>query len=66
MTVYDPVDERGVPTTRGVPRAVLIAVLVGVLVIFAIGADTIALAGYGHAWPSTKTLRIPVNGSYRP
>ncbi len=64
--MYDPLDERGVPASRGIPMAVRIATLIGVLAIFAIGADTLIYAGYGHAWPTTKTLRIPLNGSYNP
>ena len=64
--MYDPVDERGVPTSRGVPRAVMIAAIIGVLVIFWVGEYTIQWSQYGHQFPSTKTLRIPLNGSYNP
>lgn len=64
--MFDPTDERGVPSSRGTPPAVRIAVLIGCLCIFGMGAVTIAYAGYGHAFPSTKTLRIPLNGSYDP
>ena len=64
--MYDPVDERGVPASRGIPRAVIIATLIGVLAIFGMGAVTLGYAGYGHVWPSTKSLRIPLSGSYNP
>ena len=64
--MYDPLDERGIPTSKGVPVIVRIATVLGLLAIFAIGADTLAFAPYGHAWPATKTLRIPLNGSYVP
>ncbi len=63
--MYDQLDDRGVPTTRGMPRAVQIAVLIGIAVIFAMGGYTIVMSGYGHRWPSTKSLRIPLNGSYQ-
>ena len=67
--MFDPSREgehRPVPKSMGVPMIVRIAVLIGVVAIFAMGADTLYLAQYGHGWPSTKTLRIPLNGSYNP
>lgn len=64
--MFDPTDDRGVPTSRGVPRIVFVAVIIGILAIFAMGADTISLSWYGHVWPSTNSLRIPLNGTYRP
>lgn len=64
--MYDPVDERGVPTSRGVPMAVRIAAMIGILAIFGVGAVTIYYSNYGHLFPSTKSLRIPLNGSYQP
>jgi hypothetical protein len=63
--MYDPVDQRGVPASRGVPMVVIIAAIIGILGIFAMGAWTIYNAGYGHQWPWSKALRIPLNGSYR-
>ncbi len=64
--MYDPLDERGVPTSRGTPMVVRIAAIVGILCIFGMGAVTIGYSTYGHNWPSTKSLRIPLNGSYKP
>lgn len=64
--MFDPTDERGVPTSRGVPHVVLIAVVVGILAIFGVGAYTIYMSGYGHVWPSMQAARIPLNGSYKP
>lgn len=64
--MYDPLDDRGVPASRGIPRAVQIAMLVGVIAIFGMGAATLAFAGYGHVWPSVRTERINLNGSYNP
>jgi hypothetical protein len=64
--MYDPLDERGVPASRGVPMAVRIAAIIGILCIFGVGATVISFATYGHLWPSTHSLRIPLNGSYQP
>lgn len=64
--MYDPLDERGVPASRGVPMAVRIAAIIGILCIFGIGGATIVFAYYGHQWPSSKSLRIPLNSSYQP
>ncbi|HLI97157.1 MAG TPA: hypothetical protein VKT72_13895 [Candidatus Baltobacteraceae bacterium] len=64
--MYDPTDERGVPTSRGVPRVVQIAAIIGILCIFGMGAYTIYTSGYGHVFPSMQALRIPLNGSYKP
>jgi hypothetical protein len=64
--MYDRLDERGVPTSRGVPKAVMIAAIIGILAIFWVGEYTIQWAGYSHSWPSTKSLRIPLDHSYNP
>ncbi len=58
--MYDPVDERGVPQSRGIPTAVRYAVFIGVIVIFAIGAFVVKISGYGHQWPSSQSLRVPL------
>lgn len=64
--MYDPTDERGVPTSRGIPRAVVIAACIGILAIFAVGGYTIVMSGYGHLFPWQHALRIPLDGSYKP
>lgn len=64
--MFDPTDERGVPTSRGVPKVVIIAATIGILMIFGVGAWTIWNSGYGHVWPEQQALRIPLNGSYNP
>ncbi len=56
--MYDVQDERGVPVSRGVPMLVRVAVVSGLLAIFAIGAFTVLLASYGHLWPWARTLRM--------
>jgi hypothetical protein len=64
--MYDPTDERGVPTSRGIPKAVQIAAMIGILAIFGVGFYTIWMSGYGHVFPYQQALRIPLNGSYKP
>ena len=56
--MHDPVDERGVPISKGVPMAVRIAFSIGILAIFAMGYITIIQSAYGHDWPASKTLRV--------
>ena len=60
--MYDLVDERGVPVSRGIPMVVRIAAVVGIIAIFAVGAFVILEASYGHAWPYQNVLRIPLSG----
>jgi hypothetical protein len=59
--MYDPIDERGVPVSRGTPVVVRIAAIVGILCIFGIGASVIMLAGSGHWWPYQHSMRIPLS-----
>ncbi len=59
--MYDPLDERGVPTSRGMPMVVRIATIIGILCIFGVGGSVIMLAGYGHWWPDQKAMRIPLS-----
>jgi hypothetical protein len=59
--MYDPLDARGVPKTRGVPLLVRIAGIIGIVAIFAVGEAVVANAGYGHFWPAQETLRIPLS-----
>lgn len=56
--MFDPLDERGVPTSSGTPVLVRIATIIGILLIFAVGATVISFSGYGHHWPAQKALRI--------
>lgn len=64
--MYDQVDERGIPASRGTPKVVRIATIIGILVIFGVGATVIAFSGYGHAWPTSKTLRTPLTNVQPP
>ncbi|MGA8535035.1 MAG: hypothetical protein WB615_13085 [Candidatus Tumulicola sp.] len=47
-----------VPQSRGVPTSIRYAVIIGLIVIFAIGASTCLLSGYGHVWPSDHSMRV--------
>jgi hypothetical protein len=49
-----------VPESRGVPSALYRVVVVGLLIIFAIGGSVVLLSGYGHHWPADTTLRVPL------
>jgi hypothetical protein len=46
-----------VPQSKGVPSLVHIASVVGLLIIFLIGAAVVLNAGFGHQWPSQHTTR---------
>jgi hypothetical protein len=52
-----------VPESRGIPRGLYRVVIVGILVIFAIGGAVVMTSGYGHHWPYNTTLRVPLNNS---
>jgi ABC-type phosphate transport system auxiliary subunit len=56
--MYDLEDERGVPISSGVPRIVLWAGIAGVILIFIIAGLVLAVSGYGHLWPSDRTLNL--------
>ncbi|MHB1550057.1 MAG: hypothetical protein ACYDEU_02110 [Vulcanimicrobiaceae bacterium] len=61
--MFDPVDERGVPISRGIPKAVRMVGAIGVIIIFAIGTFVIVESHYGHIWPSTHSMRVRL-GTY--
>ncbi len=46
-----------VPKSKGVPRSLIVAVAIGLVLTFSIAAGVIVLSGYGHRWPSVTTLR---------
>lgn len=58
--MYDPMDNRGVPVSKGVPPAVRYAAAVGLVFIFAMGFLTVFDADYGHKWPAASVLRLPL------
>ena len=49
------------PQSKGLPRSLIVAVAVGVAIIFLIGAGVALTSSYGpHMWPSIRTLREPL------
>jgi len=59
--MHDPVDEHGIPVSAGVPPVVYIVAFVGVIVIFAMIGMVFLNSGYGHAWPSSTSLTVPLS-----
>jgi hypothetical protein len=49
-----------VPKSKGVPRSLLIAVGIGIVMIFLIGAGVVLNSSYGHHWPWNKNLTEPL------
>jgi hypothetical protein len=47
-----------VPESRGMPSALYRIVIIGLLLIFAIGASVVLESGYGHHWPANTTMRV--------
>jgi hypothetical protein len=47
-----------VPQSRGVPNLIVYAGLIGLVMIFTIGAATCLFSGYGHHWPATTSMRV--------
>ena len=56
--MYDIKDERGVPVSSGIPPIVVAAVVIGILIIFAILGMTIFGSPFHHIWPSIDTTHI--------
>ncbi|MBV8196839.1 MAG: hypothetical protein JO263_01780 [Candidatus Eremiobacteraeota bacterium] len=50
-----------VPESKGVPEGLYRVVVLGLLVIFAIGGAVCLMSGYGHHWPAATTERVPLN-----
>jgi hypothetical protein len=56
--MYDIKDARGVPVSAGVPRIVVFAGIIGVILIFAVASCVIFSSRYGHVWPSSDSTHI--------
>jgi hypothetical protein len=52
-----------VPQSKGIPTALLVSVIIGVIMIFAIGGGVVLTAGHGHGWPASSTLRQPLGSA---
>ena len=59
--MYDRTDERGVPISAGIPPIVVVAALIGVVVILTMIAIVFANSGFGHAWPSSNAVSVPLS-----
>jgi hypothetical protein len=55
-----------VPESRGIPKFLYVIVAIGVIGIFAVGADVVFNASYGHHWPSNTTERTPLQNTGSP
>ncbi len=56
-------DYSKVPESRGIPTALHRVAVLGLVIIFAIGASVCLMSGYGHHWPSDTTLRVPLHNT---
>jgi hypothetical protein len=54
----DTIDFSHVPQSQGLNTGTKVILVVGVLMIFAIGGFSAFLSGYGHVWPSNHSLRV--------
>jgi hypothetical protein len=54
-------DFNRVPESRGIPKDLYRVGVIGLIIIFCIGASVVLFSGYGHMWPSNTTLRVPLN-----
>ncbi len=58
------IDFSTVPQSGGIPKAVIVLVVFGVIAVFSIGAGVIFNAGFGHVWPSLESLRIDLSKAF--
>jgi len=60
----EPIDFSTIPQSGGIPKAVIVLAIVGVLAVFAIGTGVVMNAGFGHVWPSLESLRIDLSKAF--
>jgi len=60
MIVHDHeyIDFSVVPQSKGMSKAGLIFIVVGIIGIFIMGGLSVCLSGYGHVWPSERSERV--------
>ncbi|HTC30373.1 MAG TPA: hypothetical protein VK702_06560 [Candidatus Acidoferrum sp.] len=56
----DAIDFTHVPQSQGLGRGTIVILVIGLLAIFTMGGLSAFLSGWGHLWPSTTTLRMPL------
>lgn len=49
-----------VPQSKGVPPAIYMFAIIGIVGIFIIGGFSAFMSGSGHLWPADHTLRMPL------
>ncbi len=58
--MYDIKDARGVPVSQGIPPIVMVAMTIGIIIIFVVGGMVIASSRFGHVWPSADSTHIKI------
>jgi hypothetical protein len=58
--MYDIKDERGVPVSGGIPPIVVFAVVAAIILACVIAGMVLSTAHYGHIWPSSKSVNVPL------
>jgi hypothetical protein len=53
-------DSRGVPISSGVPMIVRVMAVIGLCVIFTMLGIVITASKFGHAWPTSTAVQIPL------
>ncbi|MGR4063823.1 MAG: hypothetical protein ACLQPV_00070 [Vulcanimicrobiaceae bacterium] len=48
------------PESKGIPSLLPILALAGLIAVAIIAGSVISVSGYGHYWPSDRTLRVPL------
>jgi hypothetical protein len=54
------IDFTSVPASQGLGRGTIVVLVIGLLMIFAMGGMSAFFSGYQHMWPSNTTLRDPL------
>ena len=54
----DTIDFSHVPKSQGLNTGTKFILVIGVLMIFAIGGASVFSSGYNHMWPDTHTMRM--------
>lgn len=58
--MYDIKDDRGVPVSGGIPPIVRISAIIGIIVVFVMLTIVFKNSSFGHSWPSSGAVSIPV------
>jgi hypothetical protein len=47
-----------IPESKGIPKSIIYSGIIGLVMIFAIGASVVLLSGVGHHWPAASSMRV--------